>query len=174
MLSFECRNCGERHEGMPAFGWDYPVPYLAVPEPERDARCRLTSDTCVIDDGEFFVRGCIELPVRGEDDVFSWGVWASLSAINFRTFQRLYDAAERSNHGPFFGWLSTHIWIYPETLLLKTMVHLRDNGARPYIELEPTDHPLAIEQRQGITLPRVLEIFEAMTHPSQPEESGTS
>ncbi len=30
----------------------------------------------------------------------------------------------------------------------------------PYVELEPTDHPLAIEQRNGITLDRVKEIEE--------------
>ena len=28
----------------------------------------------------------------------------------------------------------------------------------PYVELEPTDHPLAIEQRNGITLERVKKI----------------
>ncbi len=30
----------------------------------------------------------------------------------------------------------------------------------PYVELEPTEHPLAIEQRNGITLERVKEIQE--------------
>ncbi len=44
------------------------------------------------------------------------------------------------------------------------MVHLWDDGIRPYIELEPTDHPLAVEQRTGITVERVQQIFEAMTH----------
>jgi hypothetical protein len=47
---------------------------------------------------------------------------------------------------------------------LKTMVHLRDNGIRPYIELEPTVHPLAIEQRAGITVERVAEIYSLMMH----------
>jgi hypothetical protein len=32
---------------------------------------------------------------------------------------------------------------------------------RPYIELQATDHPLAIEQREGITLRRLQEIVEA-------------
>jgi hypothetical protein len=35
-------------------------------------------------------------------------------------------------------------------------------GTRPHIELEPTDHPLAVEQRRGITVARVIEIAEAM------------
>ncbi|MGW1264432.1 DUF2199 domain-containing protein [Streptomyces drozdowiczii] len=33
------------------------------------------------------------------------------------------------------------------TLNLKTRVHTRPVGDRPFVELEPTDHPLAIEQR---------------------------
>jgi hypothetical protein len=37
-------------------------------------------------------------------------------------------------------------------------VHLRGGGIRPFIELEPTDHPLAIEQREGISLERVKEL----------------
>ena len=43
------------------------------------------------------------------------------------------------------------------------MVHPRD-GMRPYIELEPTDHPLALEQRNGIPMARVAQIYEARVH----------
>jgi len=37
------------------------------------------------------------------------------------------------------------------TVNLKTMVHARAVGLRPWLELEPTDHPLAVEQRTGIS-----------------------
>ncbi|HEX4157709.1 MAG TPA: DUF2199 domain-containing protein, partial [Rhizomicrobium sp.] len=59
---------------------------------------------------------------------------------------------------PKFGWLSNNLSLYPETLSLKTNLHLRGGGIRPFIELEPTDHPLAIEQREGISIERVEEI----------------
>ena len=54
--------------------------------------------------------------------------------------------------------------MYPDTLLLKTHVHLRGVNARPLIELEPTDHPLAVEQRNGITAARVRELGELFEH----------
>ncbi len=38
--------------------------------------------------------------------------------------------------GPYFGWLSSHLKMYSETENLKTMVHIRDNGIRPDIEIE--------------------------------------
>ena len=163
-MKFECASCGDVHEGVPAFGWDYPVHYLAIPEAEREHRVSLGTDDCVIDREAFYVRGSIEVHVHSEAEPFSWGIWVSLSEPNYREFARHLHEPMRSHIGPFFGWLSSGIWIYPDTLNLKTMVHLRDNGLRPYIELEPTDHPLAQEQRTGITMERVAEIFAAMTH----------
>lgn len=164
MLQFTCVKCGEVHTGMPSFGWDYPVHYLEVPPSERDQRCSLGTDDCVIDERWFFVRGCLEVPVIGEEQPFSWGVWVSLSDASFREWIRTFDMAERSDVGPFFGWLSSHIWIYPETVNLKTRVHLRNHGIRPFVELEPTDHPLAIEQRDGISVERLAEIYALVTH----------
>ena len=43
-------------------------------------------------------------------------------------------------------------------------MHTRPVGVRPYIELEATDHPLAVEQREGITWERVQEIAEIVLH----------
>lgn len=73
-----------------------------------------------------------------------------------------YDTAERSHIGPFFGWLNSSLSPYPETLNLKTHVHLRNNGILPFIQLEPTDHPLAVEQHEGITMARVGELYSHM------------
>ncbi len=44
------------------------------------------------------------------------------------------------------------------------MVHTRPVGARPLIELEPTDHPLAVEQRDGISWDRIQQIAELARH----------
>ena len=43
---------------------------------------------------------------------------------------------------------------------LKTRVHLRNGQDSTIIELEPTDHPLAIEQRVGIDRARVIQLYE--------------
>ena len=164
MIAFRCNSCGQEHSGVPTFGWTYPIQYLDVPEAERSQRVFLTEDTCVIDDKHFFVRGCIEIPVQGSNEPFIWGAWVSLSEENFFKFQELLGVDVRSNHGPFFGWLCSPPRPYPDSCNLKTMVHLRDHGTRPYIELEPTDHPLAVEQREGISVARLAEIYEMMVH----------
>jgi hypothetical protein len=155
-MSFRCETCGEPHEGLPDIGMEAPDPYLAVPEAERQARTTMSSDRCTVkgDDGEhYFVRGVILLPIRGQDEPFGLGVWVSQSRENYERYVAESDMA------PTFCWLVNHIPHYEETtFLLKTRAHFRPGGLCPTIELEPTDHPLAVEQRTGITLGRAWEI----------------
>lgn len=149
---------------MPSFGAEAPLSYGAVAESERASRCDLGSDDCVIDGKWFFVRGCLEIPVHGANKPFSWGVWVSLSERSFHTWLENFDQQRRSHVGPFFGWLNASLKPYPDTANLKTRVHLRDDGIRPLIEVTDTDHPLAVEQRAGISVDRVAEIYAIMVH----------
>ncbi|MFV5995502.1 DUF2199 domain-containing protein [Streptomyces sp. NPDC056231] len=130
--------------------------------------CLLSSDQCVIRAQHYFVKGLIEIPAIGSDEVFSWAVWVSLSRENFSRGADLWDTTGREAEEPYFGWLTTDLSAYsPTTLNLKTYVHTRPVGERPFVELEPTDHPLAVEQRTGITRDRVREIAAAVLHPSR-------
>lgn len=153
---FRCVVCGEIHDDLPDIGADKPDHFWDIPEEERDERIALSSDTCIIDDEHYFIRGVIEIPVHDYPETFGLGVWVSQKKENFQTYLNNMDSGEI---GPFFGWLSTRIAYYhQDTLLLKTMAHFRGNGLRPYIELEPTDHPAAVDQRQGISLDKAWEI----------------
>ena len=61
-------------------------------------------------------------------------------------------------------WLSAALAAYPETENLKLSVQPRGPELRPLFELEPTDHLLAVEQRQGISQKRLAEILEGALH----------
>jgi hypothetical protein len=164
MFQFRCYTCNEEHEGIPSFSWDYPANYLYIPIEEREQRCELSSDWCIIDREQFFIRGSLEIPVIDSSEPFVWGAWVSLSERNFKRYLELYEEQGREQEEPFFGWLCSMPSGYPERDI-KTMVYLRPVPNRPYIELEPTDHPLSIEQREGITLERVQQILEELIHP---------
>jgi hypothetical protein len=156
MATFRCAVCGGTHDELPAIGSSEPYYYLTVPEAERSVRTMLTSDTCVIDNQDFFIRGVIEIPILNSSGTFDFGVWVSLAQMNFHTYLANFHSDEI---GPFFGWHSTEIDFYPRsTLSLKTQVHFRNDGIRPLIVLEPTDHPLARDATDGITLDRAWEI----------------
>jgi len=161
--TWTCQCCGKQsHELSLSVALLVPDPWLNLSDTEREARGKISQDVCIIDDEHFFIRGCLEIPIIDYDnEVFVFGVWISVSKQNFLHIHDLWDAEMRDHEPPMFGWLCNNIRGYPETFSLKTHVHLRNNGKRPFIELEPTDHPLAREQRDGITLRRVEEIVSA-------------
>jgi hypothetical protein len=155
-MDYTCSICGKTHDELPDIGADKPDHYWGVPEQERDKRVVLTSDTCVIDDESFFIRSVIEIPIHDSPERFGFGVWVSQKKENFITYQNNFSSDQI---GPFFGWLCTNIRYYQEqTSSLKTRVHFKGDNLRPYIELEPTEHPLAVDQRNGISLKRAWEI----------------
>ncbi|MFG1809709.1 DUF2199 domain-containing protein [Streptomyces sp. NPDC049040] len=163
---FTCSHCGDHHAELP-MGYSAMAPDVWDPAFEADPDSMLSSDQCVIRGLHFFVRGLIEIPVIGSDEVFSWGVWVSLSKDNFARAVEMWNTEGREAERPYFGWLSTELALYSEsTTDLKTNAHTRPVGRRPFIELEPTDHPLALEQRNGITHDRVREIAAAVLHPA--------
>jgi hypothetical protein len=163
MNDMHCSTCGKPLEALTDLSFGAPLQYDEIPSENRDGRATLTSDSCTIDGQHFFVRGCLEIPVRGRADTFTWGVWCSLSQLNHTRYMELFDHMDVLAEGPYFGWLCNRIPGYPDTLFLKTNVHLRPHPNRPTIELEPTSHPLAIHQREGIE-PKELErvIHEAL------------
>lgn len=165
MKGYKCRRCSDYHDELPLhYGAHAPIYYFVIPEEERQRRCLLSSDQCIIDDQHFFIVGNLELPIIGSDEKFSWDVWVSLSEANFERASELWEQTGRESEPPYFGWLSTSLPVYPDTVNLKTLVYTRPVGLRPYIELERTDHPLTVEQREGITWERVQEIAEIVLH----------
>lgn len=166
-LGFACSSCGAHHSELP-MNYTTEAPAVWVPTFADADDCLLSSDQCVIQAQHYFVKGLIEIPVIGSDEVFSWGAWVSLSRENFSRAADLWDTPGRESEKPYFGWLTTDLPVYsPTTLNLKTNMQTRTIGQRPFIELEPTDHPLAVEQRTGITQERVREIAETVLHPSR-------
>ena len=164
-FEFKCSCCDEIHKGIPSLGSTAPNFYYSIPEDELEKRTFLTSDTCVIDDEHFFVRGCLEMTVIGIDEIFSFGAWVSLSKENFEKFEDLYEESNRDKNDPMFGWFSSWVWPFYETEEnIKTRIHLRNNGIRPFIELEPSEHPLSVAQQNGITAEQVIEMYEYYVH----------
>ena len=156
-MAFHCTACGKDHEGLPDIGAHAPDPYLDVPEAERQARTFFTEDRCTVRDEQgnehYFVRGVLFIPIHGQDEPFGLGVWVSQSRANYERYVR------NEMMGPTFGYIVNRIAHYREnTFLLKSSVHFSGGKERPTIELEPSDHPLSVEQRTGISLERAWQI----------------
>ncbi|MGB0580301.1 MAG: DUF2199 domain-containing protein [Limisphaerales bacterium] len=151
----ECMDCHDADEQLPkCFGPKAPDAYAGIPETERADRGVLDGELCIIDGNTFFVRGCLDLPIQGTDETFRWLVWASLSQESFRRCVELWELEGRESEPPYFGWLNTSLSMYEDTLNLKLSVQTRPVGERPEFTVEPTDHPLAVDQHRGIDLER--------------------
>jgi hypothetical protein len=60
-----CSGCGQEHGALPfSFSADFPDAYVGLTDDERKTRAALSSEQCIIDREEFYVRGCIEIPIR--------------------------------------------------------------------------------------------------------------
>ena len=147
------------------FGPAAPALWYSLPEAERNIRAELSSDQCVVDGEHFFVLGRILLPVIDDSSPFIWLAWVSLSEENFVRSCDLWHTEGREKEPPYFGWLQSDLPAYERTTLnLKATLQTMLVGERPSITLDATDHPLALEQQNGITLARVQKIAEAALH----------
>ncbi len=158
-LNWTCKCCGEQFSTLPfAYVFQEPDRWRSIPEAERERRGGLTSDTCIIDGKEFYVRGRLIVPVIDAREPFIWSVWVSLAQKTFDRIVELWDVEIRETEPLIFGFLANEIPIYPRTANLKCSLRLKNAGIRPSVELEHTDHPLSAEQRHGTTVERVMEI----------------
>ncbi|PPD17625.1 MAG: hypothetical protein CTY18_07100 [Methylomonas sp.] len=164
IFSFKCSSCDKIHEGSPSFGFNAPDPYLQQPKEVQDAG-ELTGNTCQYKDEEgehYFIRVCLEVPIHGVSEPFLWGVWVSLSQRNFNRYLVTFDSPDTNDC--YFGWLCNYLPYYPNTFALKTQVHPSIGNIHPSIELEQTNHPLAIDFHEGISIQKAQEIATQIMH----------
>ena len=165
-----CPCCRTKHAGLFDLACDSPDFWQGSQQKRPNSevigsRNVLTEDFCILEGEHFFVRCVLHLPVVGTSEThFGFGIWATLSKKNFGLYLDTFDSGDQGALGPWFGWFSNRLKGYPDTLNLKCQVLPRAGRQRPLIELEPTDHPLAVEQQNGISFDRILEIYALHEH----------
>ncbi|WP_226469906.1 DUF2199 domain-containing protein [Luteimonas panaciterrae] len=157
-MNWICATCGKEEDGLPlCFGAEAPW-RLLVPESEFASRVDLTGDQCVVDEKAFFIRGHIEIPIHGQPESLAFSVWSSLSEKSFLHMSDRWVSEDRGSDAPYFGWLSSSIPAYPDTLNLKLSVQSRDPGLVPLFTVKSAEHPLWLDQQHGIIAHRWHEI----------------
>jgi hypothetical protein len=165
-----CPTCGGVHRGVFDLACGKPDPF-----PETDAYSPnaavltssrfLSEDFCVLDGEQHFVRCILQLPIVGAaDERFAYGVWARLAKADFVRYTESFDQGQQGGLGPWPGWLSNRLVGYLDSLGLTCRVQPRNGRQRPTVALQPGDHPLVAEQRDGITFDRLLEIYAVNGH----------
>ena len=167
-FEFRCGECGEVHHGSPSFSYPWPPQVDSIPDEEQDARVFLTTDLCVIDDEEFYIRALLEIPIHGVEDPFLWGIWVTQSEENFFRYQETYDDDQTGDGG--FGWLPVtmpgyHIAGDAESYeMLGSDVYWQKQGERPIVVPHACDHPLYHDVKNGISRERAEELAALAMH----------
>jgi hypothetical protein len=151
--AWTCSCCGQIHTTTPfSFAADFPDNYANMTADDRDLRALISSDQCIIDGTEFWIHGCLEMPIQGADEIFLWGLWANLFEEDFDTIHDHWETPNRENLiGPFKGRLGNRLTLYPPTRNLKLTIQIEPLGSRPKFFVDEP-HPLQDEQKKGISL----------------------
>nr|MDJ0612347.1 DUF2199 domain-containing protein [Rhizobiaceae bacterium] len=140
-----CKCCGEEQAGLPMdMSFSSPHNWPSSSFFER-LFSKKDSDLCKIwrkgEQNEHYVRSVMRFPVLGENAVFSFGVWISVSEKNWLAYRQDFKS------GAFgietcFGYLMHEIPGFEDTWAMHCEVEFQDSGFRPLIFLHEADHPL--------------------------------
>jgi hypothetical protein len=143
---------------------------LDLPEEEYEERVECDDDLCWVRAGEgrpkdediYAIRVILEVPTHGAGAPFTWGVWVTQSK---ESFLRYIEGVGKDQTGEIsFGWFPVSLSFYkrsdPDEPLenLACDVMWQQEGMRPKIVLHESDHPLYLDQRDGISRKRAVEI----------------
>jgi hypothetical protein len=162
-LAFVCGFCGEHHdEQMLDIRMQFPDPVFGLSDEERQERVDHADDATILDPdtpvARFFVRGLLELPIAGTEELFAYGAWVEMEKDAFRRIGHLWWDPRGREEPPFPGRLANELAPYRATSGLSCELKLQDVDRVPAIRLVASEHPLSVDQRSGITFERVHDL----------------
>ncbi len=172
---FAC-SCGERHVGLFPIHIETPIGWPGPKEYEPDDALRmdgdfLSSSYCVRQGKYFAVRTRLPLQIIGAvPAAFLYTVWASFDRPDFEGYVDAVRNKRLKNTARARARLVNRLGGFPDTNNLMGTAMQEEDGGPPVLFIHGlqadnrTNHPLIREQREGIGVDRVLELFAAYGH----------
>jgi hypothetical protein len=158
--SFVCKTCGKSHEGHPTDrGFTLPDDVWAIPEEEREAAAKFTSDLCQLDE-RYFIRCLLPVPFKEREGYYGWGVWAEVSWPIFQRYLEIYEE-DATGEPSVQGKLANQVPVYEPTVGLPVVIKFGISSQRPTLQFPAgANHQFALEQSQGMSEVRYHEVLE--------------
>lgn len=172
-MGYVCEVCGAAHAGVDAWGYNQPH-YWGQLSAARRAASRISEDLCATDDGFYFVRAVLQLPlIDGPQKDFDLAVWGTVSGYDFKRYIESFESGKHAHLGPMFSYLASDIRQFAGGLNLEADLTPRD-GLRPLMRLREADHPLVRAQQHGIRLHDAIAVTEGKDFQITPAEAANS
>jgi hypothetical protein len=126
----------------------------------------LSQDFCVLEGKYFAIRTVLGLKIHGggPEDALNFLAWSAVSRDDFTGYVNTVGRGKSPGEGRTLGHLVNHIPGYERTYGMRAMLETPGGFRRPILTLEDDAHPLVDDQRQGITLDRLFDLYRASGH----------
>jgi hypothetical protein len=159
-----CEACGETHDEVP-FTLRLASPASWTPDVAGHPQSELLDAQCVIGGERFFLRGLVIIPVTDAGRDFEWAIWVEVAEDDFLARCARWFAPARASDPPVRAQLAVTLPGYGgSTIGIPGLLQDREVGLRPVFTLTDDGHPLAREQRSGITVERVIDLARVTPH----------
>lgn len=160
-IDYHCGVCGREHQGTdggeanpwPALSFRRPDRYVELPRHARRHHAEATDDLCWLADGttvRCFLRGCLSVPILGEDITLEYGLWAEVTREVFLDYQLHFE--DPGDAATYMGTPANEIPGYEGTQSVPLQIECRPFPHRP--QLRPDSlygHPLVRDAHRGIS-----------------------
>lgn len=169
-------SCGTVHVGLFPIHLHHPVGWQGGQEYEQDTALRMDGDFlsanfCVLQGKFFAMRMRLPFVIRGaEPSAFMFTAWASMDRPDFEQFVTAYRTGKLTQDVRVPARLVNRVGGFPDSYNLMGSAFQQADGAPPVLMIhglqapQNGDHMLLHDQRYGIGMERMLELFEAYGH----------
>ncbi len=167
-------SCGERHVGLFPIDMLAPIGWPGARDYEPDEALRmdgtfLSANLSVIDGKYFAVRMGLPLPIQGAPQyALVFTVWAALNRPDFEGYLAAMKSGEMNPRARAPARLVNRLGGFPDTAGLTGLAAQLPNSLPMYLtdrqQEDGRQNPIIEQQRDGITLDRLFEIYAEYDH----------
>lgn len=180
---FAC-SCGERHVGLFPIHMHTPLGWPGSKEYANDDDLRMDGDffshnLCVWEGKYFAMRMRLPIQIRGAAPAaFLYTVWASLNRADFEGYVTARRSGKLNSQAKAPARLVNRLGGFPDTMNLMGVAFQQEDGGPPLLLVlgpqpdNDANHRLIHEQRNGIGLDRMLDLFAEYGHDMRPAAQG--
>jgi hypothetical protein len=172
-------SCGETHVGLIALSMLRPVGFPETIEAEPDTALRtdgnfLSTSYCVWEGKFFAIRMAMPMVIQGvPPPALLLSVWASVDEPSFKAYLAAVNGGTLNPNAQAPARLVNRIGGFPNTSGILGVAFQQPNEAPVFLALKgpdgkPSTNPIIPEQRNGITLDRLFEIYAENNHDMRP------